>query len=331
MMESNRRTWLLGLGLLSLALLGGLVVWGFRATPPTSAPGVRSGAEQALSSVPPPAQPARAAVIGPTVDVARIGAQGAAVLAGRSEPGAEVTLRAGDRELARARADGRGEWVMQPEAPLPPGSHALSLSGRLSPEAAERNGEVLVVVVPERRPAPDGTTASEPPLAVVLPQREATPRLLQGGDGSGASARLGLGMVDYDEAGTLRFSGTAPPGSRVRVYIDDRHAGDAQADVAGRWDLRPEAPVATGQHRLRVDQLGQGGRVAARREWPFHREAQGAGADQLVVQPGNSLWRIARSSYGRGTRYTVIYRANRSQIRDPGRIYPGQILTLPPG
>ena len=49
----------------------------------------------------------------------------------------------------------------------------------------------------------------------------------------------------------------------------------------------------------------------------------------MVVQPGASLWRIARSNYGKGTRFTVIYQANKEQIRDPDLIYPGQIFTLP--
>jgi nucleoid-associated protein YgaU len=52
--------------------------------------------------------------------------------------------------------------------------------------------------------------------------------------------------------------------------------------------------------------------------------------NSLVVRPGNNLWRIARDTYGDGTRYTVIYGANRGQIGDPDLIYPGQIFTLPP-
>jgi nucleoid-associated protein YgaU len=49
----------------------------------------------------------------------------------------------------------------------------------------------------------------------------------------------------------------------------------------------------------------------------------------FIVQPGNSLWRIARRSYGEGLRYTVIYDANKDQIRDPDLIYPGQVFVLP--
>ncbi|MCK5276640.1 MAG: LysM peptidoglycan-binding domain-containing protein, partial [Alphaproteobacteria bacterium] len=49
----------------------------------------------------------------------------------------------------------------------------------------------------------------------------------------------------------------------------------------------------------------------------------------VVVQPGNSLWRLARRTLGEGTRYTVIYQANRDRIRDPDLIYPGQVFEVP--
>ena len=50
---------------------------------------------------------------------------------------------------------------------------------------------------------------------------------------------------------------------------------------------------------------------------------------RVVIQPGNNLWRIAHHTYGEGTRYTVIFDANKDQIRDPDLIYPGQIFTVP--
>ena len=48
-----------------------------------------------------------------------------------------------------------------------------------------------------------------------------------------------------------------------------------------------------------------------------------------LVSRGDSLWRISRRVYGRGVRYTVIYEANQQQIRDPARIYPGQMFVVP--
>jgi nucleoid-associated protein YgaU len=48
-----------------------------------------------------------------------------------------------------------------------------------------------------------------------------------------------------------------------------------------------------------------------------------------MVTRGDSLWRISRLRFGKGMRYTVIYEANASQIRNPDLIYPGQLLVMP--
>ena len=58
-------------------------------------------------------------------------------------------------------------------------------------------------------------------------------------------------------------------------------------------------------------------------------ENPGTGEGLVIVQPGNSLWRIARRLYGKGIQYTTIFGANRDQIVDPSLIYPGQIFIVP--
>lgn len=49
----------------------------------------------------------------------------------------------------------------------------------------------------------------------------------------------------------------------------------------------------------------------------------------VIIRRGDSLWRISRRVYGRGVRFSTIYLANNAQIRDPNRIYPGQIFRVP--
>jgi nucleoid-associated protein YgaU len=49
----------------------------------------------------------------------------------------------------------------------------------------------------------------------------------------------------------------------------------------------------------------------------------------VIIRRGDSLWRISRRVYGRGTRYSTIYLANQAQIRDPDRIWPGQVFKVP--
>jgi len=48
-----------------------------------------------------------------------------------------------------------------------------------------------------------------------------------------------------------------------------------------------------------------------------------------TVKPGDTLWAIAQSYYGDGAKYPVIFEANRDLLKDPNKIYPGQVLTIP--
>lgn len=53
-------------------------------------------------------------------------------------------------------------------------------------------------------------------------------------------------------------------------------------------------------------------------------------ATTYTVVKGDCLWNIAKKFYGSGSKYSVIYNANRSTIGgNPNLIYPGQVLTIP--
>jgi nucleoid-associated protein YgaU len=275
------------------------------------------------------------------------------VTAGRAAPGAEVILLAGTQELGRARADARGEWVILPTEPLSSGPRELSLVARLAGQDPVPGAETVLLLVPEQPVAtggpaePEGGAAAEsasrlapagrgqPPttaMTMLLPptNADAAPRILQAP--GAAQSRLSVDVVDYDDAGAMRFTGRAAPGAVVRLYVGGDHVGDATADVAGRWTMTPARQPRAGRHRLRADQIAAGGTVAARVEVPFQREElpqEMLRDGRIVVQPGHSLWRLSRLAYGHGVRYTVIYEANRDQIRDPQLIYPGQVFALP--
>lgn len=47
------------------------------------------------------------------------------------------------------------------------------------------------------------------------------------------------------------------------------------------------------------------------------------------VRPGETLGTIARATLGDALLWPALYRANRDQIRDPKRLYPGQKLAIP--
>jgi nucleoid-associated protein YgaU len=49
----------------------------------------------------------------------------------------------------------------------------------------------------------------------------------------------------------------------------------------------------------------------------------------VIIRRNDTLWRISRRVYGHGTRFSTIYLANKDQIRDPDRIWPGQVFKVP--
>ncbi len=271
----------------------------------------------------------------PSFDIVRVSPQGTGVIAGRAAPGAEVVVRHGTQELGRTRADANGDWVLMPAAPLAPGAEQLTLSER-TPTGQEVPGDRSVVLVIPKRPAngdrTEGATPAQPALALLTDGARPS-RVLQGpATPPFGQPHLGLGTVDYGNSGEMRFAGTGVPGSTVRVYVDKHPVGEANVDANGGWTLVPPEGVAPGHHALRLDQLSPKGAVSARVELPFAR-AQLSRRDlapgSVVVQPGQSLWLIARHNYGAGIRYTVIYQANHDQIRDPNLIYPGQVFAIP--
>ncbi len=49
-----------------------------------------------------------------------------------------------------------------------------------------------------------------------------------------------------------------------------------------------------------------------------------------TVERGDTLSGIAKAQYGNAMKYMVIFEANRPLLEDPDRIYPGQVLRIPP-
>ena len=52
----------------------------------------------------------------------------------------------------------------------------------------------------------------------------------------------------------------------------------------------------------------------------------------VAVQKGDTLWKIAEAAYGKGKggEYNRIFEANRPMLTHPDKIYPGQVLRVPP-
>jgi hypothetical protein len=170
------------------------------------------------------------------------------------------------------------------------------IAGRAAPGAIVdlmREGERL-----------DRVVADESGDFVMVP-----PRLPAGSYELTLNARLSDGTVASSNQGvtvTINETGTSSGAAQSRTEYVPETASPAAPP--------PRPPLKAA--RLQENAAQQPTQVAA-------------APKMKVVSRGDSLWRISRITYGDGTRYAVLYRANRDRIRDPNVIRPGQILVLP--
>ncbi|MGF1659341.1 MAG: LysM peptidoglycan-binding domain-containing protein [Rubrimonas sp.] len=271
----------------------------------------------------PPSDPREAPATAPRFDLVRVEPDGATLVAGSTDPGDVVEVLLDSSAAARVTADGSGAFVATFD--LPKGGGLIRLDLRATGELGERLSREPVFVTAPQEDRPDAAppiVAQAGPEGVALLQAPEKPK-----DGP-----VTLDILSYSPEGAVTMQGRASPDSRVRIYAGATVIAETTASPDGDWTAQGAEGLAPGDYTLRVDELGPQGSVLSRIETPFQRAAPSEDAprdDRIVVQPGDSLWKLSEQVYGRGLRYTVIYDSNRARIRDPDLIYPGQILELP--
>jgi nucleoid-associated protein YgaU len=299
----------------------------------------------------------------PAFDVARIEPTGEAVIAGRAAPGATVELLRNGEFHDRAVADQAGQFVIIPPR-LPSGTYDLTLRSRqangkeatskqsvtvaLEPKATDR--PVVALMSPDKPTVVLSQPAASKPDAgtVVVEAVEIEPGgkfHVSGHARSGGALRLYLNdsfvaSVTAGEDGRFAVTineGIRPGSYRVRLDEVEAKSGAVRARAEVPFNVPDtvvtgSVPAATASKRLEVA-AAQGPQLAA-----AEATVPPEGSPSAVVVPkittttvsrGDSLWRLSHQAYGAGTRYAVIYKANREHIRNPNLIYPGQIFVLP--
>ena len=301
----------------------------------------------------------------PAFDIARIEPTGEAVIAGRATPGATVELLRNGELHDRAVADTSGQFVMVPPR-LPSGIYDLTLRSKqpdgkqatskqsvtvaLEPNSADQ--PVVALVTPDKPTVVLSQPAAPRPLAgaVVVEAVETEPggKLHVSGQARpGAAVRLYLNdsFVGSVTAGAdRRFAFTinegVAPGS-YRVRLDE--VGSSSGAVRARAEVPFNIPdtLATASVPAQVTATKRPDIAATQQPQLAAAVAtvlpDGDSPSTVVVPKiatttvsrGDSLWRLSRDTYGAGTHYAVIYKANQDQIRNPNLIFPGQIFVLP--
>ncbi|GGG64376.1 hypothetical protein GCM10011415_08690 [Salipiger pallidus] len=296
----------------------------------------------------------------PRFDIVRAEPDGQTLVAGQAPAGAEVEILVDGEAQPAMAVDASGRFVQFLDLPATGSPRRLSLRMQLDGRDVSGTDELLLAPPPPQAAAPEApfdvadedptvpeTIASAPELpatpeiatapAVILSTRNGV-EIMQAPEPV-VTGQVAIDAITYDDEGNVTLSGRGSAEAGLRIYLDNRSVAAAEIPGTGRWQSRlPQ--VEPGTYTLRVDQVEEGA-VSSRAESPFLREdpeklaaaAEKAGGEEplraVTVQPGHTLWALARDRYGDGLAYVKIFSANSTQIRDPDLIYPGQVFDMP--
>ncbi|MBB3959118.1 LysM peptidoglycan-binding domain-containing protein [Aureimonas phyllosphaerae] len=242
-------------------------------------------------------------------------------VAGSVKERSTVRVYLDDQPVAEARSGVGERYVASARTNVAVGQHTIRV------DALDEAGRVVSrVEVPFQRP--DGNSMAAI-AAAPKPRREqenttGTASKADAADGPrSAGTAASVGAPGDAASADAASASSAPDAAEIEPAAGSSTtaAGTAAGSMASA-EQRPDGAAGS-------DGMSASGSAPAT-EPPTVRQAPlEASASRVIIRRGDTLWRISRETYGRGNRYTVIYLANGDQIRDPNRIYPGQVFRVP--
>lgn len=238
-----------------------------------------------------PAQPALPPSKTVNLDTVDYDQTGNIVFGGRGPAGSKVQLYVDNNAYGLADINDKGTWSFAGLSPLTVGPHALRADEIGSDGAVKSRIEM-----PFYREEP-GKVATAP----VTPAVPEAPK-------------------PAEVATAEEVPAATPPAPVAEAAAPEAPAAAEVPAAAAPAEATPAVEPATDEPAV----------VAAQVPAAVDPVAEAAAKPtQIIIQPGNNLWKLSRQIYGRGIMYTVIYEANKDQIRRPELIYPGQVFLTP--
>jgi nucleoid-associated protein YgaU len=305
------------------------------------------------------AKPAKPETVVPSFDTVRVENTGEAVIAGRAEPDSDVTVKLNGEVVGSAKSAADGSFVVIPDKPFNKGTGALTLEVSKNGAVTQSEGSVIVAVkgnVPtlvakidpvaptEVIQSGDATLTVPKDVQLTAVDYDTAGNIVFSGKAAPNTvvrfyvdnAAVGEGLAGQNGTWSFKGSDTIKPGNHT-LRAD---ALDASGKVVSRIELpfqredlatvaaaQVAAPEATPKAETKVAVIDPP--LAPAVEIAPTPEVVAQTPQKIIIQPGNNLWKLSREVYGKGRMFTIIYEANRDQLKNPNMIFPGQILTAP--
>ena len=254
-------------------------------------------------------------IVLPAFDIVRM-EKGEAVIAGTAGVGAEVFITDNNKLLGSEKADENGQWVFIPKKPLAVGNRKLSLY--IVKDGKKIYAKQSAVLHVSRK--------SNDEVALLVGGKKSKVLKAPKGENIGA---LRVAKIDYNEEGSFNVEGLAVKNSKVNIYMNNQFVQTVETNEFGIFTLSTKYEIQSGKAQvIRADMLSSKGRVLRRVAYKFTPVFYEGANDMTVIKKGDCLWNIAFREYGRGSLYVILFEANKSQIKDPNKIYVGQVFSV---
>lgn len=279
------------------------------APPPPAVEQPQPGQAEVAAAQPQPEKPAAETPAAmPAVDVAveAVEIEGNKVfVAGRAPVGSTVRVYANETLLGENRTSAAGRFLVEAARDLPVGSYIV----RADVIGADGVQVIARAAVPfEREPGENIAAIAAPAVTATKPAAPAS------NDNSAAAEPAKPAAAEAQPPATTEPAATAA----ATPAPETGAASQAPASSPVVTEAKPAAPV---EQKPTDTAAATPAEVTA----PALQNVNSA----VIIRRGDSLWRISKRVYGRGVRYSTIYLANQDQIRDPDRIWPGQVFGVP--
>jgi nucleoid-associated protein YgaU len=213
-------------------------------------------------------------------------------------------------------------------ASAPPARPEAPATRPTAPAAGSARATPPQTTTPSRQPQPPGSPAGQPQVAAAPPPPESpVAQPAESRHEQGPVAAAPQAAPHREVAGRDAATASAPADGASA----GTSAGKAAVSAAAPTTDAPATPSEPAKTVHAPSRATVASAAPAPARDPDPATVLIPEVNTAIVGRGDSLWRISRRIYGGGLRYTVIYTANKEQIRNPNLIYPGQVFVLPGG
>ena len=257
-----------------------------------------------------------------TFDIVRISKTGDIVIAGKSEPNETIELLDGEEVIAEVISDENGEWIWVSELTIKSGIKKFKLQYKNNLNKSSISDQTVIILV-------DNESNSVPKVARVFRSDVENIDIL---NLEKLNDAITLDFLSYSPPGLIIMSGRTISNTEIEILKSSEVLGKTKSNENGVWkfiinknDANEEISIKTtisGETLILTYDEAEIKKRFKNTNFEFYD-------DRIIVQKGNSLWRIARKTLGGGIFYTEIYKNNLAKIKNPNLIYPGQVFNIP--